>query len=232
MASQGERVPGGLVVYSNLESMVQDRIPEQDTPEQDIGVQEQFPPQTNPEPDMGAAAAAVYDTSPPLLRNHPPIPAETAHPSTPDMAQLFAMLAEINNKLDDMETNTQTLRGEMQRIGRGLQAGTVRMLAITGELKMATPRAGTNELGGSATAVRPAVVAGEKIIRGTCWASTVRVTEEVTVTVREKLNGVTATCETRHVEMTEIIETREMGTIGKRLHGTDGDKDAHTHTRR
>ena len=94
---------------------------------------------------------------------------------------------------------------------------------------MAPPRAGTNELGGSATAVRPAVVAGEKIIRGTCWASTVRVTEEVTVTVREKLNGVTETCETSHVEMTEITETRE---IEERLHGKDGVKDAHTHTQR
>ena len=115
-------------------------------------MQEQFLPQPNPEPDMGAAAAAADDTSPPLLRNPPPTPAETAHPSAPDMVQLFAMLAEmnrgINNKMDDMEANTQTLQGEMQRIGRGLQAGTARMLAITGELKMATPRAGTNELGG------------------------------------------------------------------------------------
>ena len=61
MESQSERVPGGLVVYSNVESMVQD------TPEQDINVQEQFLPQPNPEPEMGAAAAeaAMYDTPPP-----------------------------------------------------------------------------------------------------------------------------------------------------------------------
>ena len=49
--------------------------------------------------------------------------------------------------------------------------------------------------GGSATAVRPAVAAGEKLIWETCWASSVRVTEEVTVTVREKLYGVTAMCD-------------------------------------
>ena len=47
---------------------------------------------------------------------------------------------------------------------------------------MAPPRAGTNELGGSATAVRPAVEAGEdSLIRETCWARVV--TEKVTVTV-------------------------------------------------
>ena len=85
------------------------------------------------------------------------------------MAQLFAMLAGINNKMDGM---TQTLRGEMQQIGRGLQAGTARMLAIarseagTMVREMAMPRAGANELKGSATAVRPAVEAGvEKLIR-------------------------------------------------------------------
>ena len=56
-------------------------------------------------------------------------------------------------------------------------------------------------------------------------------TEEVTVTVREKLNGVTETCETSPVEMTEITETREMGTVEERLHGKDGVKeDEHTHT--
>ena len=88
MASQGEREPGVVGMDEGLlESMVQDRIPEQDTPEQDINVQEQFLPQLNPEPEMGAAAAAVYDTSPSLLRNPPPIPAETAHPSALDKSQ-------------------------------------------------------------------------------------------------------------------------------------------------
>ena len=214
---------GGL-----LDPMAQDEEAEQEM----LVVEELELPQMDPEPEMGAAAAAEYDTSPSLLRNPPPIPAETAHPNAPDMAQLFAMLAEINNEMDAMEENTKTLRGEMQQIGRGLQAGTARMLAITGE-KMAAPRAATNELGGSATAVRPAVAAGEdSSIRETCWASSVRVTEEVTVTMREKLNGVTETC-TREITnaVTEIkcTETREIGTIGKRLHGGDVVGDAHTH---
>ena len=69
------------------------------------------------------------------------------------------------------------MRGEMQQVGRCLQAGI-----------MATPRAGANELKGSATAVRPAMEAGEdKVIRETCWARVV--TEEVTVTKRERLDG-------------------------------------------
>ena len=117
MASQGERVLGVVGMCSNnLESMARDGTCNfnqrgSSTP---YLVQEQFLPQMNPEHEMGAAAAVAYDTSPSLLRNPPPIPAETAHPSAPDMAQLFAMLAEINNKMDDMEENTQTLRGEMQ----------------------------------------------------------------------------------------------------------------------
>ena len=100
MESQGERVPGGLVMCSYVESLVQDRIPEQDTPEQDINVQEQFLPQPDPEPEMGTAAAAAYDTSPPPLRQNPPIPAETAHLSALDMAQLCAMLAAMNAKME------------------------------------------------------------------------------------------------------------------------------------
>ena len=86
----------------------------------------------------------------------------------------------------------------MQQVGRCLQAGI-----------MATPRAGANELRGSATAVRPAMEAGEdELIRETCWARVV--TKEVTVTQREKVNGVTETC-TRHVETREIIkETTEI----------------------
>ena len=107
------------------------------------------------------------------------------------------------------------------------------------ELKMATPRAGTNELGGSATAVRPAVGAGEeKLIRGTCWARSVRVTEKVTVTQREGVDGVTETCTAGHVETAEIVvETREvMGNEVTELAETreiegelDGMKDEHTH---
>ena len=156
------------------------------------------------------------------------------------MAQLFAMLVGINatmqqmqskmdtnarNLMDRMDAHTQafkrdmrTQQGELQQIGRGLQAGI-----------MATPRAGTNELGGSATAVRPALAAGEdRVIRETCWARRVEVTKTVTVTERGKRIGVTETCtsETRR-EVTELTETRE---IEKRLHGKDGVKDARTHT--
>ena len=86
--------------------MVQDKIPVQDTP-----VREQFFPQMDTEPEMGAAAAAVYDTSPSLLRNPPPIPAETAHQSAPDMTQLFAMLAGMNAKMD---TNAKEIKEELK----------------------------------------------------------------------------------------------------------------------
>ena len=85
------------------------------------------------------------------------------------MQQMKSGIDGMENK---MEANTQTLRGEMQRMGLDLQKG---QGALKEELKclqagkMAPPRAGTNELRGSATAVRPAVGAGEeKIIRETC----------------------------------------------------------------
>ena len=114
------------------------------------------------------------------------------------MAQLFAMLAEMSNKMDAHTqafiNDARALRGEMRQVGRGLQAGTAKIMAIarsearTTVCKMATPRAATNELGGSATAVRPAVAAGEdRVMRETCWARRVEVTE--TVTQREKLTG-------------------------------------------
>ena len=121
-----------------------------------------------------------------------------------------------------VEAFSQAMRGEMQQISRSLQAG---MKAITcsetrtaGE-KMATPRAGTSDLKGSAPAGE------DRVIRETCWARSVKVTE--TVTQGEKLIGVTETCtsETGR-EVTELTETRE---IEKRLHGTDGVKDDHTH---
>ena len=123
MASQGEREPGVVGLDEGfLESMVQDGDPEQDTPVQDINVQEQFFPQMDPEPEMGAAAAAEYDTSPSLLRNHPPILAESAQMSAPDIAQLFAMLAgmrgetqqmkqEMNNKMDGMSAKMKKRNG-------------------------------------------------------------------------------------------------------------------------
>ena len=117
---------------------------------------------------------------------------------------------EVNT--DGMREEMREMRGEMRQMGRCLQAGI-----------MAPPRAGTNELKGSAPA------GADQIIRGTCWASVV--TEKVTVMVTqgEKLIGVTETCtsETRR-EVTELTETRE---IEERLHGKDGvEEDAHTHT--
>ena len=135
---------------------------------------------------------------------------------------------------------TQTLRGEMRRVGQCLQAGI-----------MAPPRAGANEQRGSVDCVGPA--GEEKLIRGTYWARSVEVMEKVMVTQRGKLNGVTETC-TRHIEtreireevtelaetrrgmqeLKEIPETREMGTVEERLHGKDGVGEVkgteHTHT--
>ena len=118
------------------------------------------------------------------------------------------------------------MRGEMQQIGRGLQVGIKSIVCSetrTAGEKMATPRAGTNELKGSASAGE------DRVIRETCWARSVKVTE--TVTQGGKLIGVTETCtsETRR-EVTELTETRE---IEERLEGKDGVKeDAHTHTHR
>ena len=169
---------------------------------------------------VAAAEAAVYDTSPSLLRNPPPIPAGTARPSALDMI-LQAMEANtkrMENNLDEMNDEFRSdirawgkeMRGEMRQVGQCLQADT-----------MAPPRAATSELKGSAPAGE------DRVIRETC-----RVTEEakVTVTRRKKLNGVTETCTARR-EVTELTKTRE--TVEERLHGVeekDGVKDAHTHT--
>ena len=85
----------------------------QDIPEQDIVMGElELPSQMDPKPEMGAAAAeaAVYDTSPSLLRNPPPIPAETARPSTAAMAQLVAILAGMEANL---KANINEVKEEM-----------------------------------------------------------------------------------------------------------------------
>ena len=102
------------------------------------------------------------------------------------------------------------------------------MKAIAGELIMATPRAGANELRGSVDCVGPA--GEDKIIRETCWARVVM--EKVTVTEREKLNGVTETC-TRHIETREITNavTEIKSTETREIEGElDGVKDERTHT--
>ena len=89
---------------------------------------------------------------------------------------------------------------------------------------MAAPRATTNELEGSASAGE------DRVIRETCWARRVEVTETVTQTLKGE--ETTSTRETRH-QVTELVETREMTRIGERLHGTDGVVGrAHTHTHR
>ena len=237
MAAKSEREPGVIDMEGGLlDPMAQDEEVEQEM----VVVEEEqsFAPQMYPEPEMGAAAAeaAVYDTSPPLPHQNPsPIPAESAQPVMVDMAQLVAILAgmeanlkantngmkeinekanetreEIKNNTNKMEANTKGMReemketrDEMRRVGQCLQAG-----------KMATPRAATNELKGSAQAGE------DRVSRETC-----RVTETVT----ETLNGVTETCtrETRR----QLTETREITReVVERLHGVKEEEYAHTHT--
>ena len=194
MASQGEREPGVLEMdEESLESMVQDGISEQEM----LVVQDELP-QTNPEPEMGAAAAAAYDTSPPPLRQNPPILLERSavdmilqamEANTKRMekrmksgmdgnaqqmekkmeANLKENAKQMKEETNGMKEEMREMRGEMQKMGHGLQVG-IMALAYdemwTAGGKMATPRAETNELGGSATAVRPAVEAGEdRVIR-------------------------------------------------------------------
>ena len=102
MAAQDEREPGVVVMSSVVGSpMVQD------IPEQDIVMEEEeqfFPPQMDSEPEMGTAA---YDTSPSLLRNPPPIPAETAQLSASDIVQICAMLAGISGDIHRMKTQME-----------------------------------------------------------------------------------------------------------------------------
>ena len=112
------------------------------------------------------------------------------------------------NKMEEnakeMREEMKGMRGEMQQMGRGLQAGIMAMArdeTRTAGEKMATPRAETNELGGSATAVGPVVEAGEdRVIQETCLARVVTKKVTETVTERGKLIGVTETCtrEIRH----------------------------------
>ena len=238
MAAQGERVSEAIDMSSLLDPMAQDEEVEQEMLV--VEGQEQFPLQMDPEPEMGAAAA--YDTSPPLLHQNPsPIPAETAHRIAPDMAQLFAMLAEMNSKMDgnaqnmndkmdgntrkmegiknnmdgmskDMEAHTQTVREEMQCMGAGLQEGQEQL---------------KGEIGKNMTAVEGFKMGQGELRRATCWATEERgrieVTEEVTVTE-------TYTREIKHIETTEYTEMREMTRVEERQHGGDVVEDAHTHT--
>ena len=247
MAAQGERECPGVVVMciSVLGPMAQD-IPEQDIVMGEQELPPQMDPK--PEMGTAAAEAAVHDTSPPpLYQNPPPIPAETVRLSAIDMTQLVAILAGIKNEINEraqrMESNMkgnaqrmeskmgsmnekmgtnadkmEKMRGEMQKMGHGLQAG---IMAFASEVrttadKMAPPRATTGELRGSAPAGE------DRVSRETC-----RTRHEVT---EKKLNGVTETC-TAGREVTELTEMREITEVEERLHGTDGvEEDAHTHT--
>ena len=172
----------------------------------------------DPEPEMGAAAAeaAVYDTSPSLLRNPPPILAESAQPSTFDMGRLLAVLAGMENRMENnmekkMNGMTQAMREEMQCMGAGLQDGLEEVKKGQEQLK--------GEMEKSMTAVKEFKIGQEELRRATCWGRLVEVTEEVTGT---------CTREIRHVEVTEYTETRE---IGERLHGVEEEEeDAHTHS--
>ena len=170
MESQGEREPGVVGMDEGvLESMVEEGDPEQEM----LVVEEQELPQTDPEPEMGAAAAAAYDTSTPPLRQNPPIRLEQ---SAVDMilqaingmkneikantnkmeVNTNKMKEEIKNNTNGMKEEMKKMRGEMRQMGLGLQAGIMAFASdemwTAGGKKMAPPRAGTNELEGSATA--------------------------------------------------------------------------------
>ena len=96
--------------------------------------QEQFSPQTDPEPEMGAAAAAAYDTSPPPLRQNPPIRLEQSAVDV-ILQAIHGMKNEMDGNTRKMEAMTQTMREEMQCMGAGLQEGQDQ---LKGEMKRNT----------------------------------------------------------------------------------------------
>ena len=121
----------------------------QDIIEQEIvGVEEEqlIPPQMDPEPKMGAAAAeaTVYDTSPSLPHQNPsPIPAETAQPGTFDMAQLVAILAGMNEK---MEANVRGDPRQMENnINKKIEANTEKMVNINKKIEANTKKCKTTQ---------------------------------------------------------------------------------------
>ena len=190
MESQSEREPGGLDMCNNLESMARDGTScnfnprGSSTPYSEHGLCRQT------ESHNGGTIAPQRSTE------HAAINSATSQ-------LLTIWLAEINKNacdlMDHMDAHRKAFRSDMQSLQAGIMACACDETRTAGG-KMATPRAGANELRGSATAVRPVVEAGEeKLIRGTCWASIVRVTEEVTVTQREGGDGVTETCRAGHV---------------------------------
>ena len=128
---------------------------------------------------------------------------------------------EIKNNMEKkMDGMTQTMREEMQCMGAGLEKGLDKVKEGQEQLK--------GEIGKNTTAMKEFKIGQGELLWATCWGRLAKVTEEVTVTQWEKLNGVTETCtrEIRHVEVTEYTETREIeGEL-------DGVSDAHTHTQR
>ena len=120
MAAQGERVSGAIDMDEGLlESMAQDGEAEQEMLV--VEEQEQFFPQMDPEPEMGAAAAAEYDTPPPLLRQIPsPVPSKTAHHNGGSVL-LPPLIAQMVEKI------TQAMRGEMQQMKSGMDENAQQM---------------------------------------------------------------------------------------------------------
>jgi len=247
MAAQGEREPG--VVWNNVLGPMA-----QDNPEQDIVEEEQFfPPQMDPKPEMDAAAAeaAKYDTSPPHLHQIPsPAPSKTVSdnggsvPLSPLLTQIVEAFAQVTKE------EMRKVWGKTRHVGQCLQAGI-----------MATPRAATNELEGSAPAGEDRVSwetcrARIATVTVTKWEKLIRVTETCT---RERKEQLRWKARLRYAEIVkeqgvkqregrERLVERARLTYGmirerrqkevethsheERLHGTDGVVgDAHTHTR-
>ena len=139
------------------------------------------------------------------------------------MAQLVAILAGMENRMNaKMDGNTRKMEGIKNNM-EGMEANTRRMESNM-EANTQTLREEMQCMGAGLQDGLDKLKKGNgELLRATCWATEERgpieVTEEVTVTE-------TYTREIRHVEVTELVETRE---IGKRLHGAEA-KDAHTHT--
>jgi len=197
---------------------------------QDETTVQELSPQPNSESEMGAVAGTA-DERPPC-----------ANPPTDRMMEMFEALMnnmdtntrESNAKMDTnaresndrMDANMQTLRGEMQDMGLNLQAGqkAVSMgirgiMAIargetrTVEHKMAVPRVGANELGGSVDCVGRPMETSEVVTRDavtTCRVRLVEVTtmEKLMVTETRIIKGETNKYEETTQELKEITEKR------------------------
>jgi len=124
MAFQGEREPGVEMDLELVESMAQDENPEQEM----LIAQEQFLPQPDPEPEMGAVAAAVYDTSPSLLHQNPPILAESAQPRALDIIvqAMNTNAQEMKRKMEGMENKIERINNKMDGNTNGMKESVVK----------------------------------------------------------------------------------------------------------